>query len=237
MRSFARITAIAALSLALPTSVFAQDALETEQDKLSYVLGMDVGNSLKQLNTDFNLDAMMQGIKTVLESGETLLDAAEAEAIKQAFFQKLRAQAQEQASVTSEQQLAAAQENLAKGQAFLAENKTKESVSETESGLQYEVLTAGDGAKPSATDTVSVHYRGTLLDGSEFDSSYSRGQPATFGLNQVIPGWTEGVQLMPVGSKYKFYIPPQLAYGEKGAGGRIGPNETLVFEVELLEIK
>lgn len=237
MRSFARITAIAAFSLALPASVFAQNTLETEQDKLSYILGMDVGNSLKQLNTEFNLDAMMQGIKTVLDNGETLLDAAEADAIKQAFFQKLRAQAQEQAAATSEQQLAAAQENLAKGQAFLADNKTKEGISETESGLQYEVLTAGDGAKPSATDTVSVHYRGTLLDGSEFDSSYSRGQPATFGLNQVIPGWTEGVQLMPVGSKYKFYIPPQLAYGEKGAGGRIGPNETLVFEVELLEIK
>jgi len=230
MKSFSRMAAVAVFSLALPTLAAAQDGLETEQDKLSYVLGMDIGNSLKQLNTEFNLDTMMQGIKAVLDDTPPLLEAAEAEQVKQAFFQQLQAKA-------SEQQAGAAAENLAAGEAFLAENKTKEGVVETESGLQYQVLSEGDGSKPSAGDTVTVHYRGTLLDGTEFDSSYSRGQPATFGLGQVIPGWTEGVQLMPLGSKYKFFIPAKLAYGEQGAGNRIGPNSTLIFEVELLEIK
>jgi FKBP-type peptidyl-prolyl cis-trans isomerase len=125
----------------------------------------------------------------------------------------------------------------ANGAAYLAENGKKEDVTTTDSGLQYTVMTEGDGAKPGATDTVTVHYRGTLLDGTEFDSSYSRNQPASFGLNQVIPGWTEGVQLMNIGSKYKFVVPYELAYGERGAGQSIGPYETLIFEVELLEIK
>jgi FKBP-type peptidyl-prolyl cis-trans isomerase len=124
-----------------------------------------------------------------------------------------------------------------KGASYLAENARKEGVMVTDSGLQYSVMTQGDGAKPLATDQVTVHYRGTLIDGTEFDSSYSRGEPASFGLNQVIPGWTEGVQLMNVGSKYLFVIPSELGYGERGAGGAIGPHETLIFEVELIEIK
>jgi FKBP-type peptidyl-prolyl cis-trans isomerase len=126
--------------------------------------------------------------------------------------------------------------NLAEGEAFLAANKGKPGVRTTESGLQYQVLRAGSGARPSAADTVKVHYRGTLLDGKEFDSSYARGEPATFPLAGVIPGWTEGVQLMPVGSKYVFWIPAALAYGQNGAGAEIPPNATLKFEVELLEI-
>jgi len=126
---------------------------------------------------------------------------------------------------------------IAAGASYLAENRGKEGVTETESGLQYEVITAAEGPKPAATDRVSVHYKGTLLDGTEFDSSYSRGEPAEFPLNGVIPGWTEGLQLMSVGSKYRFVIPSKLAYGERGAGGSIGPGETLIFEVELLEIK
>ena len=129
-----------------------------------------------------------------------------------------------------------AEKNKIEGDAFLAENKNKEGVKTTESGLQYEVITAGEGSKPKATDQVSVHYVGTLIDGTEFDSSHKRGQPATFFLNRVVKGWTEGLQLMPVGSKYRFYIPSELGYGERGAGPKIGPNATLTFEVELLEI-
>ncbi len=125
---------------------------------------------------------------------------------------------------------------LEKGKAFLAENRSKEGVVVTSSGLQYQVLEEGDGPKPSATDRVTVHYRGTLIDGTEFDSSYRRGRPATFGLNQVIRGWTEGLQLMGVGSKYRLFIPSNLAYGKRGAGNLIGPDEALIFEVELLEI-
>ena len=235
MNKMSRITVAAAFSLVLPSLVSAQ--LDTEQDKLSYVIGMDIGNSLKQLNTEFNLEAMAQGIKAILEGETPLLEQDEAEQVKQAFFQKVQAEAQQKAAAASEELAAMGQKNLEEGQAFLAENKTKEGVVETDSGLQYEVLEEGDGSKPQASDTVTVHYRGTLLDGTVFDSSITRGQPATFTLNQVIAGWTEGVQLMPVGSKYKFFIPSNLAYGEQGAGGRIGPNSTLIFEVELLEIK
>jgi FKBP-type peptidyl-prolyl cis-trans isomerase FkpA len=130
-----------------------------------------------------------------------------------------------------------AESPLEKGEKFLAENKTKEGVKTTASGLQYKVLTEGSGKKPSATDTVVCHYRGTLLDGTEFDSSYKRNEPAEFPLNRVIPGWTEGVQLMNEGSKFQFFIPSKLAYGEHGAGGVIGPDETLIFEVELIKIK
>jgi FKBP-type peptidyl-prolyl cis-trans isomerase FkpA len=130
-----------------------------------------------------------------------------------------------------------AQSDAEKGAQFLAENAKKEGVKVTPSGLQYKVITEGTGKSPAATDTVQVHYRGTLLDGTEFDSSYKRGNPATFGLNQVIPGWTEGVQLMKEGAKYQFVIPSKLAYGAAGAGGRIGPNETLIFEIELLKVQ
>ena len=141
-------------------------------------------------------------------------------------------QAQQEAA-----QAAASADAAAAGQAFLAENEAREEVSVTDSGLQYEVLEEGDGPKPSLEDTVSVHYVGTLIDGTEFDSSVARGEPASFPLKGVIPGWTEGLQLMDVGSKYRFVIPSELAYGDRGAGEAIGPGETLVFEVELLEIK
>ncbi len=157
------------------------------------------------------------------------MTAEEAQAVREAFIAKRRAAAEAEAGVIADQ-------NKAEGDAFLAENATKEGVVTTDSGLQYKVLTMGDGAKPAATDTVEVHYRGTLIDGTQFDSSYDREQSISFALNRVIAGWTEGVQLMPVGSKFMFYIKPELGYGS-GGGGPIPPNSTLIFEVELLSIQ
>ncbi|MDQ6981529.1 MAG: FKBP-type peptidyl-prolyl cis-trans isomerase [Mariprofundus sp.] len=203
--------------------------LNNDKAKLSYAIGMDIGTSLKSLNTDIDRAALVAAINGRLDGGKLKMNDEDAGKIKQAFFKK---RAEEQAT----KQKASAEKNKADGAAFLAKNGKKEGVTTTESGLQYEVMTQGDGAKPLATDKVTVNYRGTLLDGTEFDSSYKRGKPITFPLNGVIKGWTEGVQLMGVGSKFKFAIPSELAYGERGAGGKIGPNSTLIFEVELLSI-
>ncbi len=205
--------------------------LNTEAEKLSYVIGMDIGNSIKQLgpDADVNLDIITRAMKDVMESKETLLTPQEANEVKQAYSQKMQKQFAAQRQVQAE-------ENLAEGKAFLEKNKAREGVKTTESGLQYEVLEEGEGPKPKEADTVTVNYRGTLIDDTEFDSSYKRGQPATFPVNGVIPGWTEALQLMPVGSKYRVYIPADLAYGERGAGQAIGPNATLIFDVELLSI-
>ena len=216
--------ACAALSQAALTA-----ELETQEQKLGYIIGMDIGNSLKQQGADIDLPALFEAIETIYSGGEPALSAEEAASIRDAFI------AERRATVEAEREELAA-ENAAEGEAFLRENRTKEGVMVTESGLQYQVLEQGEGPKPAASDRVRVHYRGTLLDGQEFDSSYTRGEPATFVLNQVIPGWTEGLQLMPVGSKYKFYIPSDLAYGPQG-GRSIEPNSTLIFEVELLGIE
>ena len=203
--------------------------LETDAQKLGYIIGMDIGNSLKQQNADIDLDALVEALRATYTGGELAMTPEEAKAIREEFVAKRQAEVQAQRET-----LAAA--NAAEGDKFLLENRVKEGVVVTDSGLQYKVMEMGDGPKPAATDRVTVHYRGTLLSGDEFDSSYSRNQPATFQLNQVIPGWTEGVQLMPVGSKFMFFIPPNLGYGESG-GGPIGPNSTLIFEVELLGIE
>ena len=203
--------------------------LETDAQKLGYIIGMDIGNSLKQQNADIDLDALVEALRATYTGGELAMTPEEAKAIREEFVAKRQAEVQAQRET-----LAAA--NAAEGDKFLLENRVKEGVVVTDSGLQYKVMEMGDGPKPAATDRVTVHYRGTLLNGDEFDSSYSRNQPATFQLNQVIPGWTEGVQLMPVGSKFMFFIPPNLGYGESG-GGPIGPNSTLIFEVELLGIE
>jgi FKBP-type peptidyl-prolyl cis-trans isomerase len=203
--------------------------LNTDEQKLGYIIGMDIGKSLRQQGTEVDIDSLMDAIRATYNGEELAMTDEQAAAIRQEYVQKR--QAAQQAEVA-----AAGGKNLAEGQKFLADNKLKEGVQTTASGLQYKVLTMGDGAKPAATDTVKVHYRGTLLDGTEFDSSYARNEPISFALNRVIAGWTEGVQLMPIGSKYMFYIAPDLAYGEAG-GGPIPPNSTLVFEVELLDIE
>ncbi|MDI3325089.1 FKBP-type peptidyl-prolyl cis-trans isomerase [Pontibacterium granulatum] len=221
------------LAAALATALTAPSAfafeLTTEQQKLSYSLGLIVGGQLKQDVQDVDLEAFQQGVQTIYKDGEPLLTPEQVNQVMQAFQQrKMEEKRQAIAKL--------AQENLEKGQAYMAENGKKDGVTTTESGLQYEQLQAGNGKKPAATDNVEVHYRGTLVDGTEFDSSYARGETVTFPLNGVIPGWTEGVQLMDEGSKARLVIPSELAYGPGGMGNAIGPNETLVFEIELLKI-
>lgn len=221
-------TAVLAAAVAAPNAG-AVDKLTTEKDKVSYMVGMDLSNGLQQIKGEIDPAIVAQALQDALKSGKTLLTQEEALAIRQSFVQKMQAQ-------MAEKQAAAGNENKAKGEAFLAANKSKPGVKTTASGLQYQVIKEGTGKKPGPNDQVKVHYLGTLIDGTKFDSSYDRGQPAQFALNGVIPGWTEALQLMTVGSKYKLFIPSNLAYGEKGSPGPIGPNSTLIFEVELLEI-
>ena len=204
--------------------------LTSTEAQISYTLGQNIGNQIKRDVVDLDMSAYTAGFSDGYSGADSQLTPEQMQAAMIAF-QTLSRQKQEQ---TFRQ---VAETNAAEGEAFLAENATKEGVVTTESGLQYKVLIEGDGAKPTAEDTVTVNYRGTLLDGTVFDSSYDRGQPASFRLSGVIPGWTEGLQLMPVGSKYEFFIPSDLAYGPGGTGRDIGPNATLKFEVELLEIK
>lgn len=206
--------------------------LPTEKDQVSYMIGMAMAKQLDTAKDEIDVDVIAKAIKTSLagQKKELLLTDQQAAEIAQAFGQKM--QAKQMAKM-----MADAKTNLAAGEAFFATNAKVPGVQTTASGLQYQVVTEGKGAKPQPTDTVRVHYKGTLLDGKTFDSSYDRGEPASFPLNQVVPGWQEGIALMPVGSKYKFWIPSKLGYGEKGTpGGPIPPNATLVFEVELLDI-
>jgi len=219
----------AMLSAALVSGSALATELETDAQKLGYIIGMDIGSSLKQQGGDLDLDSLIEAMRATYNDQPLAMTPEEAASVRESFIAARRAEAEQQ-----RQSMAAI--NAAEGDKFLLENRGKEGVQVTDSGLQYKVIVMGDGAKPAATDTVTVHYRGTLLNGEEFDSSYSRNEPTTFQLNQVIPGWTEGVQLMPMGSKFMFYIPSDLAYGPNG-GGPIGPNATLIFEVELLGIE
>ncbi len=203
--------------------------LETELAKVSYVLGMDIANRLKSLETDIDLDLFCRGLRDKYADEDVLVTSEQASKIQQDFFTRLQAE-------RARKQRELADKNKKEGDEFLAANKEKEGVQTTDSGLQYMVLKEGDGPKATARDRVKVHYRGTFIDGTEFDSSYKRDEPSTFGVRGVIKGWTEGLQLMNVGSKYRFFIPPDLAYGPRGSRNNIGPNATLIFEIELLEI-
>ena len=203
--------------------------LDNNLSKVSYGIGLNIAQNFKQQKLDIDKAAFDKGLTDGFGGAEPALKQEEIMAAMQEF------QKQQQEKMLAER-AAAESENKTAGEKFLADNKAKEGVVTTESGLQYKVITAAEGAKPTAEDTVVVHYRGTLINGEEFDSSYSRNQPATFGVGSVIPGWTEALQLMSVGSKYELVIPAELAYGAGGAGAKIGPNSTLVFEVELLEI-
>jgi FKBP-type peptidyl-prolyl cis-trans isomerase len=242
-----------ALALMVPTALFAAEEetaaveektprkeLKTDAEKLSYAIGLEVGTFLKELKAEVDLGVFLQAVRDAVEDRKPLLTQEQALAIKKEFTDKMKAeQAAEMKKMQAEraaEMKVVGEKNLKAGEEFLEANAKKEGVKTTDSGLQYQVLKEGDGPKPATTDTVEVHYRGTLIDGTEFDSSYKRGQPATFPVDKVIDGWTEALQMMNVGSKYKLFIPPDLAYGER-APSVIGPNAVLVFEVELLAIK
>ena len=204
--------------------------LNTDPQKFGYAIGVDIGKSLKPVKDEVDVSALVAGLRETLDGKEPRLTDEVREQVKSDITRKLQQKQMEERVAKSK----TAQEA---GEKFLAENGKRAGVKTTASGLQYEIVTEGAGAMPKTSDKVKVHYKGTLIDGTEFNSSYSRGQPVEFPLGNVIPGWTEGLQLMKVGGKAKLYIPSNLAYGERGAGAKIGPNETLVFEVELLNIE
>ena len=222
-----------AFSLALLLSFCStEEKIELKDDKAkeSYSVGYQFGQNLNKMEADLDPEVLSAAIRDGLSGKESRLSDEEMRAAVASLREKTVAAMQ--ASIKEQ-----AQKNLAEGEKFLAENKTKEAVKTTASGLQYKVIEEGEGSSPKAGDTVSVHYRGTFVDGTEFDSSYQRGEPATFPLTGVIPGWTEALQLMKQGSKWVLFLPPELAYGERGAGSRIPPNSTLIFEVELISFQ
>jgi FKBP-type peptidyl-prolyl cis-trans isomerase len=205
--------------------------LDTQEKKVSYGMGVGLGERIKKESFAIDIDAFAKGVKDVIQDGERLLT-------QEQIMTEMKAFQQDQMAKQQAERETLATTNKTAGDAFLAENKTKEGIVTTDSGLQYKIVTAGEGAMPAATDTVEVNYAGKLLDGTEFDSSYKRNSTVSFPVNGVIPGWTEALQLMPVGSKWQLFIPSDLAYGPGGTGGGpIGPNATLIFDVELVAIK
>jgi len=212
-------------------------SLDSEGSKFSYVIGLDVGKYLKTIGTKLDLAAFNAAVTSAIRGEKPMLSPEELVTAKQAVHKM-----QQEKMLAKQKELLAKQKkvglkNKAEGEKFLAGNAKKEGVKTTASGLQYQVIRSGDGVKPKVTDKVKVNYEGRLIDGTVFDSSYKRGQPVTFPLNRVIKGWTEGLQLMSVGSKYRLFLPPELAYGASAPGNKIGPNSTLVFDVELLSIE
>lgn len=226
----AKPKAAPAAKTAQPTAAKSQPAaLTTTKEKFSYALGMNLGSNLHRQSVEVDPDVLLRGLKAGLTGSKTEITEEEARTAMTEMQNEVRQKMQEKMQQ-------AAEANKKEGDAFLAANKTKDGVVTLPSGLQYKILTAGTGAKPTATDSVVCNYKGTLINGKEFDSSYKRGQPATFPVNGVIKGWTEALQLMPVGSKWQLVIPSDLAYGDRGQGADIGPGATLIFEVELLSI-
>ena len=220
------------LSIILPACQSTQHKteLKTLQDSVSYSIGMDIGKNLKGQMIDVNPDALAQALKDMTGDGKPMLTDVQARSAMMAFQTQMMA-------THAEKMKAAGEKNKKDGEVFLAENKKKEGVVTLPSGLQYKVLTMGNGKKPRATDKVTLNYRGVLTDGTEFDNSYKRGEPAVFPVNGIIKGLSEALQLMPVGSKWQIVIPADIAYGEQGAGAQIAPNAVLIFEIELLGIK
>lgn len=226
----ALILSLSLLSCSSGEKNASKKTLKSDSERFGYALGLDIGASLKEMQTDIDLPSLLAGLRDTFEGTEALLTPEQADEVIKEFSKKMQEKQAEKVKDLAEK-------NRKAGEFFLTENKKKEGVITTESGLQIVVLEEGDGPKPKATDQVKVHYQGTLLDGTEFDSSYKRGQPVTFPVNGVIAGWTEALQLMKVGSKVRLFIPSDLAYGQRGAGQKIGPNATLIFEVELLGIE
>jgi FKBP-type peptidyl-prolyl cis-trans isomerase FklB len=218
------------LFLAMPVLAAENIQLNSQKDKVSYSIGINLGKNIKQLPMDIDLDLFYRGVKDAVSGTKLMLSEEEISTVMTAFQKEV---ATKQTEVMKSQ----GEKNKKEGEDFLAENKKKEGVKTLPSGLQYKIINEGTGKTPKATDKVSTHYQGTLINGTEFDSSYKRGEPATFPVNGVIPGWTEALQLMKVGAKWQLFIPSNLAYGEKGAGPKIGPNAVLIFTIELLEIK
>src|SRR6266536_563187 len=216
----------------LAVSAFAEDrpALKDAKDKVSYSIGLDIGMTFQKQKMEINSDVLAAGVKDGLSGAKPLLSTEEVRQVMTQFSKDMR---EKTAAANKE----AADKNTKEGEKFLAENKAKPGIKTTASGLQYKVEKEGSGTPPKETDIVVVNYRGTLIDGTEFDSSYKRGEPATFPIDRVIKGWTEALQLMKPGAKYQLFIPSNLAYGPGGTGGDIGPNSTLIFEVELLSVK
>jgi FKBP-type peptidyl-prolyl cis-trans isomerase FklB len=219
-------------AVALSGAAFAADApeLKGDKEKVSYSIGMDIGGNLRRGSIEVDPDMLAKGLKDSYIGGKTLLTEDQARQAIEDFQKTLMAKKAEAMQKISEK-------NKADGEKFLAENAKKEGVKSLPSGLQYREITSGNGKSPTAADTVTTHYKGTLIDGTEFDSSYKRGEPATFPVSGVIPGWTEALQLMKEGAKWQLFVPSNLAYGEQGAGREIGPNAALIFEVELISVK
>jgi FKBP-type peptidyl-prolyl cis-trans isomerase FklB len=224
------IAGLGILVLAAQVSAGEPPALKTQKEKISYGIGVDMSKNFKKQGVEFDLKTLMRGFQDESSGKKLLMSEEEMRSTLNAYQTELLQKRVQALRVAAEQ-------NKKAGDAFLAENKTKEGVVTLPSGLQYKILKAGDGKKPTESDTVECNYRGTLINGTEFDSSARTGKPATFKVAGLITGWTEALQLMPVGSKWQLVIPPQLAYGDGGAGSVIGPNATLIFELELLAIK